>query len=82
MGQVAVALKVLGHELVETGNRGRFGLVEAEKQKIISGKWDVFHGPIKDQSGKVVVPAGKKLSDKEMLSLNWYVEGVSGEMPK
>ncbi len=57
-------------------------LVESERQKIISGKWDVFYGPIKDQNGKVMVPAGKKLSDKEMLSLNWYVEGISGEMPK
>lgn len=57
-------------------------LVESERRKILSGEWDVFHGPIKDQSGKVVVPAGKKLSDQEMLSLNWYVEGISGEMPK
>lgn len=57
-------------------------LVGAEQAKIISGKWDVFHGPIKDQSGKVRVPEGKSLTDKEMLSINWYVEGISGEMPK
>lgn len=57
-------------------------LVESEKAKIISGKWDVFHGPVKDQSGKVRVGEGEKLSDKDMLALSWYVEGISGEMPK
>ena len=57
-------------------------LVAAEKQKILDGKWDVFTGPIKGQDGKVVVPQGKKLSDGEMLSMNWFVEGVEGTIPK
>jgi basic membrane protein A len=57
-------------------------LVESEKQKIISGEWDVFTGPIKDQSGEIRVEEGSKLTDEEMLSLNWYVEGITGEMPK
>lgn len=57
-------------------------LVGSEKQKILSGKWDVFNGPIKDQKGVLRVPAGKSLSDQEKLSLNWFVEGVSGEIPK
>jgi basic membrane protein A len=57
-------------------------LVESEKQKILSGEWDVFYGPIKDQSGAVKVAEGAKMTDEEMLSFNWYVEGVSGEMPK
>ena len=57
-------------------------LVAAEKAKILSGKWDVFYGPIKDQSGKVKVPAGKHLTDPEMLSMSWFVEGVDGNIPK
>jgi len=57
-------------------------LVESEKQKILSGEWDVFYGPIKDQSGEIKVAEGARLTDEEMLSLTWYVEGVSGEMPK
>jgi basic membrane protein A len=57
-------------------------LVESEKKKILSGEWDVFHGPIKDQRGEIKVAEGASLSDEEMLSLTWYVEGISGEMPK
>jgi basic membrane protein A len=57
-------------------------LVESEKQKILSGEWDVFYGPIKDQGGEIKVAEGARLTDEEMLSLTWYVEGVSGEMPK
>jgi basic membrane protein A len=57
-------------------------IVESEKQKILSGEWDVFHGPIKDQNGEIRVAEGERLTDEEMLSLSWYVEGISGEMPK
>jgi basic membrane protein A len=57
-------------------------LVEDSKQKILSGQWDVFTGPIKDQAGAVKVPAGQKMSDKDMLSFDWFVEGVEGSIPK
>ncbi|MDD2206613.1 MAG: BMP family ABC transporter substrate-binding protein [Aminobacterium sp.] len=58
------------------------GLVEEEKAKIISGEWDVFNGPIKDQSGTIKVESGQSLSDADKLSMNWFVEGVKGDMPK
>ncbi|MFZ5644491.1 MAG: BMP family ABC transporter substrate-binding protein [Bacillota bacterium] len=57
-------------------------LVEDSKQKILSGQWDVFTGPIKDQSGAEKVPAGQKMTDKDMLSFDWFVEGVEGSIPK
>ncbi|MEG1825267.1 MAG: BMP family ABC transporter substrate-binding protein [Cloacibacillus sp.] len=57
-------------------------LVAAEKKKILDGKWDVFHGPIKGQDGKTMVAAGQKLTDKDMLSMNKFVEGVDGTIPK
>jgi simple sugar transport system substrate-binding protein len=56
--------------------------VEAKRGEIAGGKWDVFSGPIKDQSGAVKVPAGKALADTELQRLNWYVEGVEGALPK
>ena len=56
--------------------------VAAKREQMASGKWDVFTGPIKDQSGAVKVPAGKTLSDPELQRLNWYVEGVDGTLPK
>ena len=57
-------------------------LAKRTEQEIISGKRTPFQGPIKNQAGKLVVPAGKSLSDKELLSMNWYVEGVQGKLPK
>nr|HPR90142.1 BMP family ABC transporter substrate-binding protein [Synergistaceae bacterium] len=57
-------------------------LVDVEKAKIVSGEWDVFHGPVKDQSGEVKVPEGAAMTDGEMLSMNWFVEGVKGDIPK
>lgn len=56
--------------------------VAAEKARILSGKWDVFTGPIKAQDGSVKVPAGATLTDAEMLSMSWFVEGVDGTIPK
>ncbi|GAB1458161.1 MAG: BMP family ABC transporter substrate-binding protein [Spirochaetia bacterium] len=55
-------------------------LVSVEKQKIIGGTWDVFTGPIKDNTGKLRVNEGAKMSDQEMLSFDWLVEGVVGKV--
>lgn len=60
--------------------------VQALAQKTIdgikAGTIHAFAGPVKDQSGKVRVPAGKTLSDGELLGMGWYVEGVQGKLPK
>ena len=53
-------------------------LVDAKRADIAAKKWDVFTGPIKDQSGKERVAAGQVMADKDMLSFDWFVEGVVG----
>jgi len=54
-----------------------------EKETAIAeGKLKPFQGPIVDQSGKVVVPKGKHMSIKQLMSLNFYVKGVEGSIPK
>ncbi len=55
---------------------------EEKRKAIIDGKLTPFQGPIKDQSGAVKVPAGSTMSLEELMSLNWYVEGVEGSIPK
>lgn len=55
-------------------------LVEAKKQTMVNKEWDVFYGPIKDQAGNIKVKEGEKLTDDEMLSINWFVEGVEGKI--
>ncbi|MBW2488433.1 MAG: BMP family ABC transporter substrate-binding protein [Deltaproteobacteria bacterium] len=57
-------------------------MVAAKHQKILNGSWDVFYGPIKDQNGKEMVPAGGKMSDPDMLNMSYFVEGVVGKAGK
>ena len=56
-------------------------MVEEKKAAIKSGKLAVFTGPIKGSDGSIKVAAGKSLTDKEIDSINWYVEGVEGQLP-
>jgi basic membrane protein A len=36
----------------------------------------VFTGPISDQSGKVRIQKGERIPDKDLLVMDWYVNGV------
>ena len=58
--------------------------VKAAGDKIISGwmdgSYNVYAGPIKDQTGAIKVAAGSTLSNNDILGLNWLVDGVEGKM--
>ena len=43
-----------------------------------SGSFYEFTGPLKDQSGAVKVPDAKKLGLSDILSMDWFVQGVIG----
>ncbi len=53
-------------------------LIAAKEKAIENGSFYEFTGPITDQAGKVVVPAGKKLTVNQLYSINWLVKGVDG----
>jgi basic membrane protein A len=55
-------------------------LVESAKNKILSGTWDVFYGPIYDQSGKLIVAEGSSLTDEQLLNFDYFVQGVVGSV--
>ena len=46
------------------------------------GTFDPYTGPLTDQDGKVRVPAGSVLPLNDILSINWFVKGVEGAIPK
>jgi simple sugar transport system substrate-binding protein len=50
------------------------------KAKMVAGKFDIFKGPLKDNKGNVVVPAGKTFAqtDVELEKMNYLIEGVIG----
>ncbi len=55
--------------------------VEKARREIISGK-KVFAGPIRDQEGRVIIPAGRAPTDRELFSMAYFVRGVEGKIPK
>jgi simple sugar transport system substrate-binding protein len=55
---------------------------EAKKAALTAGTFNPFMGPIKDQSGAVKYPAGTAVPAKDLASMNFYVQGVEGAIPK
>jgi basic membrane protein A and related proteins len=49
---------------------------------IKSGKIFIFSGPINDQTGKPKVADGQRLSDAQILGMDWLAEGIEGTLPK
>jgi simple sugar transport system substrate-binding protein len=57
-------------------------LVSAREKDIAAGKLHPFQGPVKDNTGKERVAAGKSPSDDELQKMDYYVAGVQGSLPK
>lgn len=57
-------------------------LFDEKKAAFAAGTAVPFTGPIKDQSGAVKVAAGVQMPMKELMSMNFYVQGVEGTIPK
>ncbi|MBC7232185.1 MAG: BMP family ABC transporter substrate-binding protein [Chloroflexi bacterium] len=53
-----------------------------EQMKDPAMLFDPFTGPIKDQNGVERVKAGQRLSIGELLSIDWFVEGNIGTIPR
>ena len=56
-------------------------LAKQTEEAIHSGALHPFTGPIRDQSGKVVVAEGAVADDGMLLGMNFYVEGIEGSLP-
>ena len=52
------------------------------KAQMMAGSFDIFKGPLKDNKGATVIPAGKvfKQTDLELEKMNYLVEGVNGSV--
>ncbi len=49
---------------------------------LAKGTYHPFTGPLNKQDGSVWLKAGEKADDGTLLGLNFYVEGIEGEIPK
>lgn len=57
-------------------------LVELIRESIIEGKFNVFSGPLYDQNGTLRIPDKKEATREEIISMNWLVNFVRGEIPE
>jgi basic membrane protein A len=60
-------------------------IVMEEKDKYLKGEVPEqypFVGPIVDQNGNVVKAEGEVMTDEELLSMNFFVDNVVGEIPQ
>jgi basic membrane protein A and related proteins len=53
---------------------------DAVKAKFVAGSFVIFRGPLKDNTGKTVIPSGKAYAQNavELESMDYLVDGVSG----
>lgn len=57
-------------------------LAEERRDALKTGKLHPFTGPLKDNTGKELVAAGKTMADADLRKMNVFVEGIEGTVPK
>ena len=55
---------------------------ETVKEAIVAGELHPFEGPLRNQAGEEVVAEGEVLDDGALLGMDYYLEGVQGQLPK
>lgn len=58
-------------------------LIADTQKKLLAGTFEIFAGPIKDQSGTEKIKAGAKQPPvTELETMNYLVEGITGKIPQ
>ncbi|MDB6181829.1 BMP family ABC transporter substrate-binding protein [Paracoccus fistulariae] len=55
---------------------------EALKDKIASGEYHPFTGPLNKADGSAWLAEGQTATDEELAGMNFFVEGITAEIPK
>ena len=55
---------------------------ENVKEAIVAGDMHPFEGPLRNQAGEEVVAEGETLDDEALLGMDYYLEGVQGQLPQ
>ena len=53
-------------------------MIASRKAAIVAGKFYEFQGPLYDQSGKLRVAKGKRMTLSQILKFDWFVKGIEG----
>ena len=63
--------------LTENNAPGAQEAIDAAAALILSGDFDVFDGPISDNEGTLRVAEGVRMTDLEITTIDWYVDGLT-----
>jgi simple sugar transport system substrate-binding protein len=55
---------------------------QSSEQKIASGALKPFHGPVRTQASKTWLKKNETAADSVLLSMDFFVLGVVGDIPK
>ena len=56
--------------------------VKGLEARLTAGTFHPFTGPVVDNAGAMRIPPGETISDEALSKMNYYVEGVRGQLPK
>ena len=56
-------------------------LVDTRRDAIVAGRFQPFSAPLTDNEGRLRLASGA-LDDPAILTMNWFVQGVTGVLPK
>lgn len=78
------ALKAINVDTADFGTVSVHDLVFKRYDQMKKGTdlFDPYTGPIKDNTGKLQIKAGERASKGDLLSIMYYVDNVSGSIPK
>ncbi len=78
------ALEAVSVSTPDLGTLSVYDLVmkRLSQMEISTDEFDPFVGPIEDNKGKERIPAGVKATKGELLSIDYYVENVVGDIPR
>ena len=66
--------------LTTNAPEGAQAAIDSAQAAIVGETLNVFAGPINDQTGAVKVPATSAMTFEEMMSFDWFVQGVEGKI--
>ena len=73
-----VKLAPLNKKVISDNLADRIYAMELQMER---GTLHPFDGPVVDQSGKEIVPAGQTMTDDQLNQMNYYLEGVVSKFP-
>ncbi|MFQ3619377.1 MAG: BMP family ABC transporter substrate-binding protein [Spirochaetales bacterium] len=66
----------------DLGELNAYDYILKRYEQVKANQFEPFTGPIKDQKGAVRIPAGQKADAAHLLSIEYFVDNVVGEIPR